>query len=69
SLDHKGGNFEKGKEADFIVLYWAAKELQTLRLENSNSLQDNLFALMMLGDDRNIHSTYVAGKLDYSVAD
>ncbi|WP_025564841.1 guanine deaminase [Psychromonas sp. SP041] len=69
SLDHKVGNFEKGKEADFIVLDWAATELQTLRLENSNSLQDKLFALMMLGDERNIHSTYVAGKLVYSVAD
>ena len=69
SLDHKVGNFEKGKEADFIVLDWAATELQTLRLENSNSLQDKLFALMMLGDERNIHSTYVAGKLVYSAAD
>ena len=69
SLDHKVGNFEKGKEADFIVLDWAVTELQTLRLENSNSLQDKLFALMMLGDERNIHSTYVAGKLVYSVAD
>jgi len=66
SLDHKVGNFEKGKEADFIVLDWAATELQTLRLENSNSLQDKLFALMMLGDERNIHSTYVAGQLVYS---
>lgn len=69
SLDHKVGNFEQGKEADFIVLDWAATELQTLRLENSNSLQDKLFALMMLGDERNIHSTYVAGKLVYSAAD
>lgn len=68
SLDHKVGNFEQGKEADFIVLDWAATDLQTLRLENSNNLQDKLFALMMLGDERNIQSTYVAGKLVYSVA-
>lgn len=69
SLGHKVGNFEQGKEADFIVLDWAATELQALRLENSNNLQDKLFALMILGDDRNIHSTYVAGKLVYSAAD
>ena len=61
--------FEQGKEADFIVLDWAATELQALRLENSSNLQDKLFALMILGDDRNIHSTYVAGKLVYSAAD
>tara|TARA_R110001592_G_scaffold359995_1_gene667672 strand:- start:4233 stop:5543 length:1311 start_codon:yes stop_codon:yes gene_type:complete len=69
SLGHKIGNFEQGKEADFIVLDWAATELQALRLENSSNLQDKLFALMILGDDRNIHSTYVAGKLVYSAAD
>ena len=66
SIDDKVGNFIAGKEADFVVLNWAATELQALRLENSTRLQDKLFALMMLGDDRNIHSTYVAGKLVYS---
>nr|WP_243836986.1 guanine deaminase [Psychromonas sp. RZ5] len=66
SLEDKIGNFEAGKEADFVVLNWAATELQTLRYKETASLEDKLFALMMLGDDRNIHSTYVAGKLVYT---
>ncbi|MEJ6120298.1 guanine deaminase [Vibrio sp. 2-Bac 85] len=66
SLDHKIGNFVTGKEADFVALNWAATDLQKLRLKNSNNLQDKLFALMMLGDERNVEATYVAGKLVYS---
>ncbi|MGJ8581597.1 MAG: guanine deaminase [Psychromonas sp.] len=68
SMADKVGNLAPGKEADFIVLDWAATDLQALRLENSTNLQDKLFALMMLGDERNIQSTYVAGKLVYSAA-
>ena len=62
----KIGNFVAGKEADFVALNWAATDLQKLRLKNSNNLQDKLFALMMLGDERNVEATYVAGKLVYS---
>jgi guanine deaminase len=68
SLNHKIGNFEVGKEADFIVLNWAATELQKLRYQHSFTLEGKLFALMMLGDDRNIDSTYVAGKLVYTAS-
>ncbi|MEL0630032.1 guanine deaminase [Psychromonas aquatilis] len=68
SIDHKVGNFAVGKEADFISLNWAATDLQQLRMKNAKNLQDKLFALMMLGDERNIQSTYVAGKLVYSAA-
>ncbi|MDN2663312.1 guanine deaminase [Psychromonas sp. 14N.309.X.WAT.B.A12] len=68
SMADKVGNLTAGKEADFIVVDWAATDLQALRLENSTNLQDKLFALMMLGDERNIQSTYVAGKLVYSAA-
>lgn len=66
SIDDKVGNFVTGKEADFVVLNWAATDLQKLRHEHSTTLSDKLFALMMLGDDRNIDSTYVAGKLVYT---
>jgi guanine deaminase len=68
SLNHKIGNFEVGKEADFIVLNWAATELQKLRYQHSFTLEGKLFALMMLGDERNIDSTYVAGKLVYTAS-
>lgn len=66
SIDDKIGNFVTGKEADFVVLDWTATELQKLRYEYSTTLEDKLFALMMLGDDRNVESTYVAGELVYS---
>lgn len=66
SLDDKIGNFSKGKEADFVVINWAATDLQKLRLQHSIDLEDKLFALMMLADERNIDSTYLAGKLAYS---
>lgn len=60
-LDEKIGNFNLGKEADFIVLDLNATPLQRLRQSHSQSLEDALFALMTLGDDRNIYATYVAG--------
>ncbi|WP_299695634.1 guanine deaminase [uncultured Vibrio sp.] len=66
SIEDKVGNFETGKEADFVVLNWASTDLQKLRHKHSTDLEDKLFALMMLGDDRNVHATYVAGKLAYS---
>jgi guanine deaminase len=69
NIDDKVGNFIAGKEADFIALNWAATDLQQLRLKNAKNLQDKLFALMMLGDERNIQSTYVAGKLVYSATE
>ncbi|EJE4166061.1 TPA: guanine deaminase [Vibrio parahaemolyticus] len=69
SIDDKVGNFTQGKEADFVVLKWAATDLQKLRFQHSTGLEDRLFALMMLGDDRNIDSTYVAGKLAYASND
>ncbi len=66
SIDNQVGNFIAGKEADFVVLNWAATDLQKLRYQYSTTLEDKLFALIMLGDDRNINATYVAGKMVYS---
>ncbi|QLH62538.1 guanine deaminase [Serratia symbiotica] len=68
SLDDKIGNFNVGKEADFVVLNQAVSPLQKLRCDNSNSLADQLFMLMILGDDRNIYRTYVDGRVVYQVA-
>jgi guanine deaminase len=60
-LDDKLGNFNLGKEADFIVLDLKATALQALRQERAKSIEDALFALMTMGDDRNIHATYIYG--------
>jgi guanine deaminase len=64
-IDDKVGNFTPGKEADLVVLQPAVGALQQLRQENSQSLEEKLFALMMLGDDRNIFCTLVDGDVVY----
>lgn len=68
SLSDKIGTLAVGSEADLVVLNWAATEVQQLRMSNAKSLEDKLFALMMLGDDRNIAATYVAGHCVYDAA-
>ena len=72
-LDDKIGKIEKGYEADFIVVDFKADKLQKLRIkeiEKSNKtaiekLEEKLFALMIMGDDRNIISTFVNGRKVY----
>ena len=61
-LENDIGNFTIGKEADFIVLDPAATPLIARRTEHARTLQERLFALIMLGDDRAIDQTYVLGK-------
>jgi len=64
-LDHRIGNFAVGKEADFVVLDLEATPLMQMRMQQTASLEDRLFALMMLGDDRCIQATHVMGKRQY----
>jgi guanine deaminase len=60
-LDDKIGNFEKGKEADFVVLDFEGSSLTARRTAAANTIEEKLFALMTLADDRNIDSTWVHG--------
>jgi guanine deaminase len=61
------GNFEVGKEADFVILDPRASPLLALRnarpIQSLDDLAEQLFALMILGDDRAIEATYVAGSV------
>ncbi|WP_312240693.1 guanine deaminase [Pantoea sp.] len=61
-LDAVIGNFNPGKEADFVVLDPAVSALQRLRIGNSKDIWEKLFVLMTLGDDRNIAQTWVNGQ-------
>lgn len=61
-LDDKIGNFNPGKEADFVVLDPAVSPLQKLRSANSKDIWERLFVMMTLGDDRNIAQTWLSGK-------
>ena len=67
-LDEKLGNFEVGKEADFVVLDLAATPIIKRRMAKADSIADRLFALMILGDDRAVYSTHVMGQCQYSRA-
>ncbi|MBJ9986711.1 guanine deaminase [Acinetobacter sp. S40] len=64
-LQDKLGNFDIGKEADFVVLNLQATALQSLRQSRAKSLDDALFALFTMGDDRNIEATYIYGQCAY----
>ena len=55
------GSFAPGAEADFIVLDPKATPLLARRTANCNNLEELLFALALLGDDRAVAATYAAG--------
>ena len=61
-LDDKLGNFESGKDADFVVLDYNATPLISYRMQQAKTLEERLFALTMLGDDRAIKQTFAAGQ-------
>lgn len=61
-LDDKIGNFEEGKEADFAVLDFEGSNLTARRCAAASTIEEKLFALMTLADDRNIAATYVEGR-------
>ncbi|RAQ40523.1 guanine deaminase [Arthrospira sp. O9.13F] len=73
-LDSYIGNFQIGKESDFIVLNWQATPLMAFRhpqhsIESVEKLNEILFSLMILGDDRSIDATYIGGNLAYRKPD
>lgn len=74
-LDEWLGNFDPGKEADFVVLdldagpEYMAWHQSLYGGPGAPKTKDNaakkFFSLIALGDDRNVDKTYVAGKLAY----
>ena len=61
-LDNKVGNFASGKDADFVVLDPAGTRITQRRAAAAATIDERLFAVTMLGDDRHIGATYVAGQ-------
>lgn len=57
------GSLQPGKDADFIVIDPTATPLLTLRTQQCKSIEELLFVLMTLGDDRVIRHTYVNGSI------
>ncbi|XZE21697.1 guanine deaminase [Pirellulaceae bacterium SH449] len=56
------GTIEPGKFADLVVIDPLATELLRDRAPLSSDITDQLFALLILGDDRVISETFIAGK-------
>lgn len=61
-INGETGSLEAGKHADIVVLDAEATPVLKSRHELSQSLEDILFSLIMLGDDRAVAATYVAGR-------
>ena len=61
-LDDETGSLDNGKWADLVVLDPQATPVLKDRHLLSKSLEEMLFALLILGDDRAITATYIAGK-------
>ena len=59
-LDGVVGNLAPGCEADFVVLDPKATPLLARRTATANSLDELLFAMIVLGDDRLVERTVVA---------
>ncbi|WP_321913870.1 MULTISPECIES: guanine deaminase [unclassified Paraburkholderia] len=65
-LADKIGTLAPGSEADFVVLDAQSTPLLARRTARAESLEELLFALALLGDDRAVFETYAAGKRVHS---
>jgi guanine deaminase len=54
------GNLQPGCEADFLVLHPQATPLLARKTSMANTLDEWLFSLIVLGDDRVIERTHIA---------
>jgi len=66
-VDEHIGNFLPGKEADFVVLDPAGSSLTARRAAAADTIEEALFALLTLADDRHIAATYVNGRLQHTL--
>jgi guanine deaminase len=61
-LDDRIGSIAPGLEADLVVLELGHSPLSRLRLDHCKSIDDLLFMLMTMGDDRAVREVYVMGE-------
>ncbi|MBP0617846.1 guanine deaminase [Jiella mangrovi] len=64
-IGDKVGRLEKGYEADLVVLDTHSTAPLRRRMERVQSLSEELFALMILGDERATVATYAMGRKIY----
>ncbi len=61
-LENEIGSLDHGRWADLVVLDPRATPVLASRHDLSQSLEDILFSLAILGDDRAVKATYIAGR-------
>ena len=64
-LEDKVGSIAVGMEADLVVLDMKSTPAIGFRMQFAESFEQALFIQMMLGDDRAVQATYVAGRPVY----
>jgi len=62
SLDDRIGTLDEGTDADVVVLNANAVPAMQVRMQTVTTLEEELFLLQTVGDDRAIVETYVAGE-------
>ncbi len=60
-MDNEIGTLAPGSAADIVVLDSSATPAMKLRRETVKTLQEELFVLQTMGDDRSVAEVYVAG--------
>jgi len=68
SLGDKIGSLAPGMDADVIVLDLKTTPIIDYRMQFIDTLEETLFVQMIMGDDRAIHTTYIAGDIAYQRA-
>ncbi len=60
-LEDRIGSLAPGREADLVVLDLGHSPLARLRLQHCRNIDDVLFMLMTMGDDRAVREVYIMG--------
>ncbi len=68
-LHHRIGGIAPGLEADLVLLDLESRPMLAQRMRYAADLDEALFALFVLGDDRVVRTTWVAGRVAHERAD
>ncbi|MDS9468024.1 guanine deaminase [Paracoccus sp. MBLB3053] len=61
-MEDRIGTLTPGTDADLVILDSRATPAMALRMEKAQTLAEELFVLQIMGDDRSVAQTYVAGR-------